>query len=212
MNCPVILLGAGGHAKVLINTLRLCSVEIIGATDPTASLHGQVIMGVKVLGSDEELNNYSADKVKLVNAVGSTTLPKIRSRLFAEFKNRGFVFVDIIHPSAVIASDVKTGEGSQIMAGAVIQPGVSLGDNVIINTSSSIDHDCIIGSHSHLAPGVTISGEVVIGEGVHVGVGATVIQGVKIGKRSLIGAGSLVLENIPAGVKAFGCPAKVQKR
>lgn len=212
MSLPVILLGTGGHARVLIDTLRLCSVEIIGATNPVQSLRGQEIFGIKVLGPDDELYNYSAGKVKLVNAIGSVALPISRRQLFAKWKNRGYVFADVIHPSAIIATESTIGEGAQVMAGVVIQPGVCLGDNVLINTKTSIDHDSIIGNHSHLAPGVTVSGKVIMDEEVHVGAGATVIQCIQIGKGSLIGAGSLVLENIPAGVTAFGCPAKVRQQ
>lgn len=209
MNMPVIVLGAGGHAKVLINALQLCSVEILGITDPDPSLVGQNVLGVPVIGTDDEVKKSSAEEVRLVNGLGSVGLPEARRRLFEEWKKLGYVFATVIHPSAVVAADVRVGEGSQIMAGAVLQPGACLGDNVIINTGASLDHDCRIGSHTHIAPGVTLSGGVHVGVGVHVGTGASIVQGVSIGDATLLGAGSLVLKDIPARVKAYGCPAKV---
>jgi UDP-perosamine 4-acetyltransferase len=209
MSMPVIVLGAGGHAKVLINTLQLCSVEILGITDPDPKLVGQDILGVPILGSDDELKKYSAEKIQLINGLGSVGLPKVRCRLFDECKKLGFSFATVIHPSAVVANDVELGEGTQVMAGVVLQPGVCLGDNVIINTHASVDHDCHIGNHAHIAPGVTLSGDVFVGRGTHVGTGASVVQGVSVGDGSLVGAGSVVLNDIPDNVKAYGCPAKV---
>ncbi len=209
MNVPVIVLGAGGHAKVLINALQLCSVQILGITDPDPELHGKDILGVPVIGSDDKLANYGARTVQLVNGLGSISVPSTRCQLFDKYKGQKFIFANVIHPDALLAGDVKLGEGVQVMAGAVVQPGVFLGDNVIINTRASVDHDCIIGKNSHVAPGVTISGEVHIGAGVHVGTGASIVQGVRIGDASLVGAGSTVLKDIPDGVKAYGCPAKV---
>jgi UDP-perosamine 4-acetyltransferase len=209
MRVPVIVLGAGGHAKVLINALQLCAVEILGITDPDPGLIGHKILGIPVIGSDGELKKYSPKNVQLVNGLGSVGLPKARRKLFNEWKKHGFVFATVVHPSAIIAADVKIGEGSQIMAGAILQPGVCLGDNVIINSRASVDHDCRIGNHVHIAPGVTISGGVKVGDGAHVGTGASIVQGVSIGNDTLIGAGSVVLKDIPSGVKAHGCPAKV---
>jgi UDP-perosamine 4-acetyltransferase len=209
MSMPVIVLGAGGHAKVLINALQLCSVEILGITDPDPKLVGQDILGVPILGTDVELKNYSAEKIQLINGLGSVGLPIARCRLFDECKKLGFSLATVIHPSAVMANDVDLGEGTQIMAGVVLQPGVRLGDNVIINTSASVDHDCRIGNHAHIAPGATLSGDVHVGRGAHVGAGASVVQGVRVGDGSLVGAGSLVLKDIPDNVKAYGCPTKV---
>jgi UDP-perosamine 4-acetyltransferase len=209
MRSPVIVLGAGGHAKVLINALQLCAVEILGITDPDPRLFGQEVLGVPILGSDEVLGNYVPQQVQLVNGLGSVGLPRARIRLFDACKKLGFVFATVVHPSAIVAGDVRLGEGVQIMAGAILQPGVCLGANVIVNTRGSVDHDCTIGSHAHLAPGVTLSGEVQLGIGVHLGTGVSIVQGVRIGEFSIVGAGSLVLKDIPAGVKAYGCPAKV---
>lgn len=212
MSLPVIVLGAGGHAKVLINVLHLLSVEIIGVTDPDERLHGKEISGCQVIGTDELLNLYHPEKVRLVNGIGSVGLPVARRRIFEKYKVQGFYFASVIHPGAILASDIRIGEGVQIMAGAVVQPGVSLGDNVIINTKASVDHDCIIASHVHTAPGATIAGDVHIGAGVHVGTGASIVQGVAVGEAALIGAGSLVLRDVPAGVTVFGSPAKVRDR
>jgi sugar O-acyltransferase (sialic acid O-acetyltransferase NeuD family) len=209
---PVIVLGAGGHAKVLINALQLSSVEILGITDPDPALVGQKVLGVPIIGTDDELQNHSAEKVQLVNGLGSVDLPMARCRLFDECKKLGFVFATVIHPAAVVASDVEIGEGSQVMAGAVLQPGACIGYNVIINTRASVDHDCHIGNHTHIAPGVTLSGEVIVGSGSHVGSGSSVVQGVSVGDSCLVGAGSVVLKDLPSGVKAYGCPAKVVER
>lgn len=210
MSMPVIVLGAGGHAKVLINTLQLCSIEILGVTDPVSSrLIEKNVLGVPIIGTDDKLRNYSAEKVQLVNGLGSVGLPMARRRLFDEYKKLGFTFATVVHPNAVVAADVKFGEGAQIMAGVVLQPGLTIGDNVIINTGASLDHDCTIGSHTHLAPGVTLSGHVYVGSCSHIGTGASVVQGIKIGDDSLVGAGSVVLKDIPDGTKAYGCPAKV---
>jgi sugar O-acyltransferase (sialic acid O-acetyltransferase NeuD family) len=209
MNMPVIVLGAGGHAKVLINTLQLCSVEILGITDPDPALIGHEILGVPVIGPDANLKHYSVEKVHLVNGLGSVCLPKARCKIFEKYKKLGFIFATVVHPTAIIAAAVKIGEGAQLMAGVILQPGVCIGDNVIINTRASIDHDCTIGSHSHIAPGVTLSGDVQVGTVAHVGAGASIVQGVRVGDGSLVGAGSVVLKDIPGSVKAYGCPAKV---
>lgn len=208
MKMPVIVLGAGGHAKVLISTLKLCSVEILGVTDPDPTLIGKDVLGIPIIGDDNELGNYPAQKVHLVNGLGSVSAPMARCRLFNVFKKLGFFFATVVHPSAVVAADVEIGEGVQIMAGAILQPGVRLGVNVIINTKASVDHDSTIGNHSHIAPGVTLSGCVEVGMGTHVGTGASIVQGVRIGDASLVGAGSVVLKDIPDRVKACGCPAK----
>ena len=208
MSLPVIVLGAGGHAKVLINALQMCSVEILGVTDPDPALIGQEILGVPIIGTDGELKNYSVKQVQLVNGLGSVNLSKVRCSLFDEYKRLGFIFASVIHSSAVVASDVKIGEGSQIMAGTVIQPGSCISCNTIINTMASVDHDCIIGDHVHIAPGVTLSGGVTVGELSHIGTGATVVQGVSIGCGCLVAAGAVVVKDIPDGAMVRGVPAQ----
>ncbi|MBS4069005.1 MAG: acetyltransferase [Sulfurimonas sp.] len=207
MKIPVILIGAGGHAKVLIDTLLTLSAVIEGIVDADPLLVGTRVLGVPVLGGDELVNAFAPADCVLVNAIGSVGSTLLRADLFYRFRSLGYHFLTIIHPSATISSDAIVDEGSQVMAGAIIQPGSCIGMNSIVNTKVSIDHDCIIGANVHLAPGVTLSGGVRIGNGVHVGTGAIVIQGVEIGRNSVIGAGSVVLRDVPDEVTVYGVPA-----
>jgi sugar O-acyltransferase (sialic acid O-acetyltransferase NeuD family) len=212
MSLPVIILGAGGHAKVLIDTLLLRAVEIAGIVDPDREKHGTSILGIPVIGNDDVVLKQGPSAVILVNGVGSVKQPALRKQLFDSFKAKGFTFASVLHPSAVIAADVLLTEGVQVMAGSVIQTGCVIGRNTIINTRASVDHDCIIADHVHVAPGVTLSGCVVVEDRVHIGTGATVLQGVHIGRDSVIGAGSVVLQDVPEDALVFGVPGKVISR
>lgn len=208
MNYPVIVLGAGGHAIVLINALQLLSVELLGVTDADIGKRGQLLLGVPVTGDDETVMKYPVEAIHLVNGVGSVRVNSRRRQLFERFKNRGYQFVSVVHPSAIIAPDVVCAEGVQIMAGAVIQPGCRIGINAVINTGCVVDHDCHIGDHTHISPGATLSGGVRVGENAHVGTGATVIQGIQIGRDSLVAAGAVVIRDVPDGATVAGVPAK----
>lgn len=211
MSLPIIILGAGGHAKVLIDALLATYAVIAGIVDPDLTLTGSKILGVPVLGGDEVIGEFPPSEVHLVNGLGSIGIPVKRQQLFEKLKGLGYGFATVVHPSAVIASDVVLGEGTQVMAGAIIQAGCRVGINCIINTRASVDHDCIIGDHVHIAPGVTISGGVTVGTCSHIATAATVIQGVSIGEKSLVGAGALVLKDVPPFITVVGVPAKMMK-
>lgn len=209
MNLPVIIIGGGGHARVLIDTLLNNSVSIIGITDPEPGKTGSRILGISVLGNDEILQQYSVKTVQLVNGVGATDSTARRRLIYESFKDRGYTFATVVHRSAFIARNVLLNEGVQIMAGAVIQTGSIIGKNTIINTRATIDHDCRIEDHSHLAPGATLCGGVEVGEGAFIGSSATLIQNVKIGRMAFIGAGAVVVKDIPPDTIAMGIPAQV---
>lgn len=209
MSLPIIILGAGGHAKVLIEGLLTSSAVIKGAIDSNPMLAGMAVHGIPILGDDDEVLKYPKDTVLLVNVLGSVASPNGRRELFKKFKSKGYNFATVIHPSTVVSSYVIMGEGSQVMAGVVIQPGCRIGNNSIINTKASIDHDCQIGDHVHIAPGATLSGGVSVGNGSHIGAGVTIIQEVKIGQHCIVGAGSVVVKDVPDGKTVYGVPAKV---
>jgi sugar O-acyltransferase (sialic acid O-acetyltransferase NeuD family) len=204
LNKKIIFIGAGGHANVLLDALT--DGDIIGFTEITSKTS---FNNLKNIGDDDSILRFKNNEVLLINGIGSTSIPKKRKIIFENFKEKGYEFLTVIHPSVVTGKKVYIGEGAQIMAGSVIQVNVSIGINTIINTSSSIDHDCIIGKHSHIAPGCILSGNVEIGENTHIGTGTVIIQSIEIGSNCLIGAGSVVVTNIPSNSKAYGNPCKV---
>ncbi len=207
----VIIIGGGGHAKVLVDCLLLSGATIIGITDIDSNNCHSSFSNVKFIGKDEAIFQYDQKDILLVNGLGFTDKSNRRAAIFELFKKSGYSFASVIHPSAVISSDVVLSEGVQVMAGSVIQPGCKVGANSIINTSVAIDHDCIIAENVHIAPGSVLSGNVTIEQSVFIGAGTTIIPGVTIGLKCIIGAGSLVNTDIPTKTKAFGVPAKVVK-
>jgi UDP-perosamine 4-acetyltransferase len=206
---PIIVIGAGGHARVLIDILRSQGRRILFATDNDAALSGSSVADVGVEGADERALEYRPDAVALVNAVGSVSRPTGRRRVFEQFLERGYRFDRVIHPTAILASSVELGEGVQVMAGAVIQPSVKIGANVLVNTQACIDHDCVIEAHVHISPGVTLSGGVHVHDTAHVGAGATVIQQIDIGSEAVVGAGAVVVRDVAAGTTVVGVPARM---
>lgn len=206
----LIIIGAGGHAKVLIDALKLLGAPILGISENNPALVNTGLLGVPVICNDGELKKYPPESVTLVNGLGAVKDTSLRREVFNRLKMLGYAFSQVIHPSAVISADARLAEGVQVMAGAVIQPGTKIAENTIVNTRTSVDHDCQIGSHVHLAPGVTACGNVEIRDSVHVGSGATIIQGIIVGPYSLIGAGTLVRENVPAGSTVIGVPGRIK--
>ena len=204
----VIMLGAGGHAKVLLDTLIDQRANVIGILDQNP--RGAGLFEIPIIGTDDDIKNYSPTAVELVNGLGSINVVGARMHIFKKFKALGYNFRSVIHPTAIVSTRAQLGEGVQIMAGAVVNAGSNIGDNAIINTSTSIDHDCQLAAHVHIAPGCVLSGGVTVGKGTHIGTGSSIIQGITIGQNVLIGAGSVVVRDIPDNVKAFGVPARVR--
>lgn len=205
---PVIIIGAGGHAKVLLEILQLTGSEIVGLTDLDPKKAGQCIYGSTILGADQSVLGRKPQEIILVNGVGSTETMDARKEVFERFTNQGYEFATVVHPSAIISSKSELGAGVQVMAGAVVQPDAGISANCIINTGAIVEHDCRIGAHVHIAPGATLSGGVVVGAQTHIGTGATIVQGVIVGEKCTVAAGAVVLGNVSDGAKVAGVPAK----
>ena len=195
-NKPIIILGTGGHAKVITDALVLSGREILGFVTPALKAESE-FCGKKVLGNDEVINQYSPDEIELVNGIGSLPRKNLRWNLAEKMREQGYKFAIVIHPNAVIATDINLDEGVQIMAGVIIQAGTKIKQDSIINTGSLIDHDCEIERNCHIAPGVVCSGGVVIGSNTHLGTGTIVTEYRSIGSNCAIAAGSVVFKDIP---------------
>lgn len=206
MSLPALIIGAGGHARVLIEALTKSGTAILGCV--AKEVPSRWTPSIPFLGDDEALLRHAPSSVVLINGIGSTARPDLRRDVFLRFKQRGYHFGTVVHPAAILPSDIVLGEGAQVMAGAILQPGCRVGENAIVNTGAVVDHDCRIGAHVHVAPGAVLSGDVKVGEGAHVGTGARVIQGVEIGAGAVIGAGAAVIRDVPPGTKVAGVPAR----
>ncbi|MCC7484472.1 MAG: acetyltransferase [Burkholderiales bacterium] len=207
-----IVVGAGGHAKVLVDCLRAAGVRVLGFVDRDPRRHGATVCGLPVLGGDAALAGRKARAAWLVNGVGGTGFTVRRKAVFESLRNNGHRFLTVVHPSAVLAAGARLGAGAQVMAGAVIQADAVVGDNAIVNTGARVDHDCSIGAHAHIAPGCVLSGGVRVGEETHLGTAAVVIEGVRIGKRCLVAAGAVVVRDVPDGARVMGVPARPARR
>lgn len=204
----LIIIGGGGHAKVLIDSIKLSGFNIIGITDSDKSKHNLFLIDIPCLGGDHVILNYSPAEVMLVNGLGFSTNELKRHAVYDFYKNKGYSFASIIHPKTYIAQGVTLNEGVQVMVGAIIQIGCSIGANSIINTGAVIDHDCLVGENVHIGPGVTIAGGVKIGNSVFIGCGATLIHSLTVGECSTIGAGSVVIRDVLPKVTVVGIPAR----
>lgn len=209
---PLLVLGVGGHGRVVASALLQAGRRIIGFVDPDQSLWGTQWLGLPVIGNDECLADFSPDSVRLVNGIGSTVAPRLRRSIFEAQKSRGYAFETVIHSQAWVSPYAELGEGVQIMAGAMVQVGVRIGSNTIINTGAIVDHDCMIGSHTHVAPGAALSGGVTIGGTCHIGTGSVMIQGVELGENSVVGAGAVVIRSHASNSLLAGVPAKMMRK
>jgi UDP-perosamine 4-acetyltransferase len=196
----IILVGGGGHCKVIIDAIKNKKDYIIyGITDPRLK-KGEKILGIPIIGKDDSLKKIFKKGIRYAFiCVGSIGDCSLRRNIDTNLKNIGFKLAIIRHPGAIVAKDVVPGEGTFIAAGAIVNPGTKIGRNVIINTSASVDHDCEIGDFVHIAPGVTLSGGVKVGNETHIGTGANVIQYVKIGEKCMVKAGTLLSQDLEKG-------------
>lgn len=201
---PCILLGAGGHARVLLALARAAGIPLRGVCDPALASQGiRAWQGTEVLGDDDILHTLPPEEVRLINGIGPVLQSRTRETIFKRLRDRGHDFPVLIHPRAWIADDVILGQGVQIMAGAIVQPGCHIGDNTVINTGSIIDHDCRIAAQVHIAPGAALCGGVTVSEGAFIGSGATVIQQIHVGAGSIVGAGTTLVRDLADNTRAI---------
>ena len=196
----VVLFGASGHCKVIIDILENSKTDINNIIDDNENI--KKILNRKVTVSNSyEFNNSD----NLIIAIGNN---RIRKKLALRFKTNFYI---AIHPKSIISRFTNIAEGTVIMAGVVINPDVIIGKHCIINTGAVIEHDCIIDDFAHICPNVSLAGGVKIGEGSQIGIGAKIIQGVKIGKWVIVGAGSVILNDILDYQIVVGNPGKFIK-
>ncbi len=204
----IVVVGGGGHAKVVISILRkLKGYRILGYTDLKDN---GAVAGVPYLGSDRELTALAVASRKLhaVLALGQVGLGKPRFELWTRLHSLALSFPLIVSPDAIVNEGVSGGEGAVVMDGAVINSGAIIGRGAIVNTNSTIEHDVVLADWVHVAPGATISGGVTVGRFSMIGAGATVIEGIKIAAGCIVGAGATVVHDLKERGVYVGSPAR----
>mgnify|MGYP001571349573 CR=1 FL=1 len=202
----IIIIGGGGHAKVLIDAiLSFGQYRIAGILDERIQ-KGERILGFPVIGTDELLCRLK--NVCLAIGIGTVKASNKRKIIYDKYNRRGFKFPAIIHGKAYVSKGVKLGDGAQLMAGAIVNPGAWIGENTIINTAAIVEHDCMIAAHCHISVNTVLGGRVSVGESSHIGLGARVLQGIKIGSKVTVGAGAVVTKDVRDGKTVIGVPAR----
>lgn len=194
----LIIVGAKGHAKVVLSVALSNSEKVAGFLDDDSMLANQSINGYPMLGNTSVMELQQGP---IILGIGSNSVRK-------KLAERPLNWKTLIHPTAYVHSSVKIGKGTVVFAGAIIQPDVIIGEHCIINTGATIDHDCVIKDYAHLAPGVHLAGGITVGEGTLLGIGSVVIPNIQIGDWVQIGAGSVVVKSISEKRIVMGVPAK----
>jgi sugar O-acyltransferase (sialic acid O-acetyltransferase NeuD family) len=205
----IIVLGSGGHAKVVIDILNETNeYDIIGITSTSLEV-GSAFMGIKVIGDDSVLPDYINQGISSVAiGLGGFTDNNSRVHLYSYAKTLGLSIINAIHPKAVISKNSRIGEGVTIFPGVVINTEVQVGNNVIVATGSTIDHETIIEDHVLISAGVTVGAYALIKEASVLALGSKVISGITVGQKSIVAAGAVVVKNVPDNSRVFGIPAK----
>ena len=189
----VIILGSGGHAKVVYDTIPKNNFKVIGVADIKKKLDKHFYKLSLIRENELLIKDYPAEEFILCNGIGMIDVKQNKRRqVFEKFKKEGFSFLSIIHKFSFISEKSKIFEGAQIMAGAIVQTSSLIGRNTVINTNASVDHDCDISDNCHIAPGATVCGGVKIGSNSLIGAGATILPGCKIPQNSKIKAGECI--------------------
>jgi UDP-perosamine 4-acetyltransferase len=194
----LLVVGAGGHAKVVIDTARRSGWAI-------AAVVGVPGDPDEIAGCPVVLNAEGVEADAFIIAIGDN---RTRSEYYRRYVDRGMTAATVVDPSATISESVRIGDGTLVVAGAIVNIDTHIGENVICNTGCMIDHDCIIGDHALVGPGCTLCGAVEIGEGTLLGAGVNVIPQASVGDWSRIGAGATVVDRIPSHVLCVGVPAR----
>jgi sugar O-acyltransferase (sialic acid O-acetyltransferase NeuD family) len=215
MKLPVVIIGAGGHAKVVADALLAARARVLGFTDADGSRHNQKMCGdLAVLGDDRFLESYTPATLTLANGIGgvSSGPELLRHTVNERLVGSGWRFVSVRHPAAVVSAHARLGDSVQIFAGGVVQVGADVGTGCIVNAGAIVEHDVRLGPWVHVAPGAIVCGDVVIGQRSHIGAGAVVRQGVRLGDDTVVGSGAVVVCDFPGGGVLVGVPARSREQ
>lgn len=204
---PIVVIGGGGHASVIVDILRQQKRDIVAIISPDDISSRNIFQGIECLKRDDDILRFNQKEVLLVNGVGTLPGSVIRAKLNEYYKKLGYSFETLVADTAYVSQYAKLHEGVQIFPGAIIQPGAIIFAHTIINTRAIIEHDTRLGENNFVAPGAIICGQCITDENVFIGAGATVIQNINIGANATVMANALVAEDILPYQKVYAARA-----
>lgn len=206
----IIVVGSGGHAKVVIDIIQnMKKFQICGITSNSIP-QGELFYGFNVLGKDDIIRDYNPNSYCLAMGIGGFKDNNLRKKVYDLLKSWGYTFVKVIHPTAIISESCIIGEGTVVFPGAILNTEVVVGNNTIIATGATIDHETKIGHHVLVSAGVNIGAYCVIEDSSLIALGAKVISGISIRNNALVAAGAVVVKDVQEQQTVFGVPAKVK--
>ncbi len=206
---PVVVLGAGGHAKVIIEALRAVGRDVAGCLDPRGG--ADPLPGAPVLGGDDWLDSADARGVEIAVGVGANPGTAARKHLHELAASKGASFCLVVAPGAWVSPTAVLGSGAQILTNAVVHAGAKVGSGAVVNTAAIVEHDATVGDHAFLSPRAVICGAATVGELAFIGAGAIVLPGVNVGRRAVVPAGAVVRRDLPDDAILVDGRARVRK-
>ncbi|TGA97408.1 acetyltransferase [Sporolactobacillus shoreae] len=207
----IVLIGAGGHCKVIIDLIRAANeFEIVGITDRRPSK--DQLLGVPIIGDDEKLPSiFNSGVHHAFICIGALNNMNLRNVIYRNLKQLGYALPILVHNTSSVSKFARIEEGTCIMPQAIVNAGALIGPNCIVNSAAIVEHDCFLEDNIHISPNAALSGGVHIGRNTHMGIGSSTIQSLTIGRNVTVGAGAAVIHDIPNNAVAVGVPAKVIK-
>lgn len=201
----IVVFGAGGHAKVVIDALEACGTPPEAVYDDNQQLWKKTYYGYEVIGGLAALSELKADNVAVVIGIA---VNQVRFKLAHQLSAMGLRLRGVRHPSAIVSRSAVVAESAQLMGGTIINPDARIGEHSIVNTGGLIEHDTCLDKFIHIGPGAMLSGAVKVLEGAFIGTGACVIPFQKVGAWATVGGGSVVIDEVPDGTTVVGSPAR----
>jgi UDP-perosamine 4-acetyltransferase len=212
MSQGILIVGGGGHAKQVIETLRLTHPDApLAIVEAKTAVHA--IMGVPIAGTDDFMSYATVQGFAFfAMGIGGVGDNRPRAAAFARARAAGLAPQSVVHPSAVIATSARIGAGTQCLPGAIVAAEAVVGEDVLINSGAIVEHDCRLGEHVHVATGAVLTGTVEVEAFAHIGARAVIRQSVVVGQGAIVGLGAVVTENVPPGATVVGVPARPVER
>lgn len=203
-----IVVGAGGHAKVVAEALAVAGHSVRGFIDPSVPVGTPVVHGV-VIGDDTWLATLPANERLVAVGIGATSSVALRRTVVGSLLAAGATVTGCRHPSAVVAASATVDPTAQLLALSLVNPSAMVGAHAVIYSGAVVEHDCTVGAFAYLSPRTVLCGGARVGEGAFIGAAATVLPGVSVGDGAIVAAGAVVVDDVAAGATVVGVPARV---